>query len=328
MRQNNYAPFIHTEKTAPYMYVNVIVALLPCICLSVANYGIRALFLILISQLMFFTLDVIFSRMFFNTSKTSDYYDFSSLISGIIFALMLPPDTSIFVVLLGVLFGSLVVKQLFGGVGSNIVNPSIAARLFVQLVVPDALSGFSEPFENAFKLSSLVDISKTTGAFADTSSISLTEIAFGNFEGYLGIGCGFLVLFGFGFMLFKRLIRGYAFIGYMFAILVFYPALHIADFFSLDGFRAFVVFVISSGVLFIAAFALGDFTTMPMNPLMRFFSGLICATFTVLMYGKVDLMIALCAPVIIVNFMTPSLDYFASTLSHKEIITKERGDSL
>lgn len=328
MRKNNYAPFIHTEKTAPFIYVNVIVALLPCVCLAVANYGIRALVLLLVSQVLFFSFDVIFSRMLFNTSKTSDYYDFSSFISGAIFALLLPPDTSISVVILGVLFGSLVVKQLFGGVGSNIVNPAISARLFVQLIVPGALTGFSEPFTGFFNLASLISVSKTNGVYADTASISLTEIAFGNFSGYLGIGCGFLVLFGFGYIFFKRLVRGYAFAGYMFAIFVCYPLVHIGEFFTALGFRAFIVFVISSGVLFIAAFALGDFTTMPMNPLMRFFAGLLCATLTVILNEKVDLIVALCAPVILINFLTPSLDYFASTLSHKEIQSKKRGESL
>lgn len=328
MRQSNYAPFIHTEKTAPFIYVNTIVALMPCICISVANYGLRSIILLIVSQIMFFAFDVIFSRMLFNTSKTSDYYDFSSFISGTIFALMLPPDTSIFVVLLGVLFGSLVVKQLFGGVGSNLVNPAIAARLFVELVIPGAMCGFSEPHENWLSFMSLFSMNKTTGVYADLSPISLTEIGFGNFSGYIGIGCGLLVAIGFLYLLIKRIVRGYAFIGYMFAIVVFYPAFHISEFFTALGFRAFIVFIISSGVMFIAAFALGDFTTMPMNPLMRFFSGLICATMTVLLYDKVDLIVALCAPVIIVNFLTPSLDYFASTLSHKEIQSKKRGERL
>lgn len=328
MRKNNYAPFIHTEKTAPFIYLNALVALLPCACLAVANYGLRSFFLILLSMMMFFVFDVIFSRMLFNTSKNSDYYDFSSFISGAVFALMLPPDTSVFVVIFGVLFGSLVVKQLFGGVGSNLINPAIAARLFVQLVIPDALCGFSEPYENAFKVSSLFSVAKTTGVYADTSSISLTELAFGNFSGFIGIGCGVLVVFGFAYILLKGLVRGYAFFGYMFAILVVYPAFHITEIFTALGFRAFIVFILSSGVLFVGAFALGDFTTMPMNPLMRFFSGLVCATFTIIMYGKVDLIVALCAPVVIVNFFTPSLDYFASTLSHKEIEPKKRGRRL
>lgn len=121
MRKNNYAPFIHTEKTAPYIYLNVLVALAPCACFAVAHYGIRAIFLIGISMILFYTFDFVFARTLNATNRSKDYLDLSSLISGGIFALMLPPDTSILVVILGVLFGSLVVKQFFGGVGSNIV---------------------------------------------------------------------------------------------------------------------------------------------------------------------------------------------------------------
>lgn len=328
MRKNNYSPFIHTEKTAPFIYLNVVVALVPCICLAVSNYGLRALALVLISVMLFFVFDVVFSRLLNNSDKANDYYDLSSLISGTIFALLLPPDTSIFVVILGVLFGSFAVKQFFGGVGSNLINPAIAARLFVQLVVPEALNGYAKPFEHLAKLDSLINMSKTTGVLSDTSNITLTEVFFGNFAGFIGTGCGVLVVLGFAYLLFKKLVRGYAFSGYLFAILVLYPAIHITSFFSTNGIREFFVFVISSGVLFIAAFALGDFTTMPMNPLMRFFAGVICAAVTLLIYGKVDNSIALCAPVILVNIFTPSLDFFASTFTHKEIQQKEKGNSL
>ena len=92
------------------------------------------------------------------------------------------------------LFGSLVVKQFFGGVGSNIVNPAIAARLFVQLLVPSALNGFADPFGDFLKFDSLFSVSKTTGSYQDMASLSLTEVFFGNFSGFIGIGCGLLFL--------------------------------------------------------------------------------------------------------------------------------------
>lgn len=326
MRKNSFAPFIHTEKTAPYMYLNVLVSLAPCACFAIAHYGLRSLVLILVSMVLFYAFDFGFSRLINASNTTREYLDLSSLISGAIFALLLPPDTSIVVVLLGVLFGSLVVKQFFGGVGSNIVNPAIAARLFVQFIVPSALNGFAIPYGEFLKYDSLFSVSKTTGVYQDMSTISLTEVFFGDFSGFIGVGCCLIVILGFAYLLYKRIIRGYAFFGYVFAIISLYPLIRFTHFFSAVGIREYLVFIMSSGILFIGVFALGDFTTMPMNPFMRFIAGVIAAFVTLVLYGRVDLIVALCAPVIIVNFLTPSFDFFASTLTHKEV-QKKRGDN-
>ena len=319
MIKGYFAPFIHSEKNAPFIYINVLTALIPCIVLSVVYYGLRAAILIILSQLLFFTLDFAFSRFLRPKTVNRDYLDLSSIISGTIFALLLPPDTSVFVVILGTAFGSVVIKQLFGGVGSNIMNPAIAARLFVQLLMPDKLLGFSEPMTEFLKLDSLIDITGHKALMGDIRNLYAAEIIAGNFGTFIGVGSCIMILLGAGYLLFRRIVRGYAFTGYLLGIILIYPCAHLRAFVMGSGPMNFLLFILTSGCLFIAIFALGDFTTMPINPLMRFASAFICAALTVVIYDKVDPIIGLCAPVLFVNIATPAIDYYTSSMTHKEV---------
>ena len=318
MRKAYFAPFIHSEKNAPFLYINVLIALVPCIVVSVVYYGIRAIMMLALSQILFFLFDILFSRLIRAKTFDKDYLDISSFVSGTIFALMLPPDTPLFTVFLGVLFGSMVVKQFFGGVGSNLVNPAIAGRLFIELVMPDKLRGFRMPFTDWSGLASLIDSGSSAGKMTSLDSLYFTELFFGKFAYFIGISSGIMILIGAVYLLIKRIVRGYAFFGYVAAVVVFFPIIHITSIVNGTFLNDIVIYILTSGVLFIAIFALGDFTTMPVNPLMRMFSAAVCAVLTMFAYGKVDPATALCAPVLLMNFLTPSFDFFTDILTSKE----------
>ena len=327
MTKGYFAPCIHSEKNAPFIYINVLIALIPCIILSVVYYGLRALILLIASQVLFFFFDFVFSRFLRPNTINRDYLDISSVISGTIFALLLPPDTSIDVVILGVFVGSFVVKQLFGGVGTNLLNPAIAARLFVQIVVPGKLMGFSEPLTDFLKLDTLIDFSGRNGVMGDASSIYAVEVMAGSFATFIGIGSGIAIIIGAFYLLLKKIVRGYAFFGYLAGIILVFPLVHLSMFINGGGLKAFIVFFLTSGVLFFAIFVLGDFSTMPINPIMRMVVAFFCAGLTVFIYDKVDPITGLCAPVLLVNIATPSIDYYSGTLTHKEIVKKRAGDA-
>ena len=149
MMNKTLAPFIHTEKNAPYIYLTIIAALVPACCYSIFYYGIRAMVMILICTLSFMTCDVLRSKVS-RRDGNGEYFDISSVVSGLVFAMLLPPDTPVYMALAGVLCGSVVTKQIFGGAGSNIINPAAGARLFVEMVFPSGMCGYAEPREDWF----------------------------------------------------------------------------------------------------------------------------------------------------------------------------------
>lgn len=320
MIQREYAPFIHSSKNAPFIYLNLIVAMLPCVCFSFISYGLRALVLVAFSGFAFFVSDYFMARVFRGKSAKKDYYDLSSICSGMIFALLLPPNTSIVIAIIGVLFGSVVVKQMFGGVGANLINPAIAARLFVSIVFSSELDGFAKPITSWFKIGSLITGASASSTIeqADATQLYVLEIIAGQFASYIGIGCAVVILIGLIFLLAKGIIKIYSPLAYLLSLALLYPVFSKINVFTYIGFRTFVYFMLTSGVLFVATFVLSDYTTTPINHKSAIISGCICGVMTAFMVGRFDSMVALCVPVLIANLTTPFLDYCSKKSFRKE----------
>ncbi|MGI9537857.1 MAG: RnfABCDGE type electron transport complex subunit D, partial [Desulfocapsaceae bacterium] len=122
-----------------YMTI-VIVALLPSICASIWFFGPRILLMILVSYAVGGLVEVIFACV----RKTEIHEGF--FVTGILFPLILPPATPLWVVAVGVFVGVFFGKEVFGGTGHNIFNPALVGRLFVTISFPTILtSGWTAP---------------------------------------------------------------------------------------------------------------------------------------------------------------------------------------
>ena len=317
IKSRNLAPFIHTEKTAPYIYLTHIAALLPCVVSGIVFYGIRALALMVICSGSFMILDNLFGRMVRRDGIDRNYTDFSSIESGLIYALMLPPGTSIAVALLGVLFGSFVIKQFFGGSGNNIINPACGARLLIELIVPSQLGGFVNPISSWFGFASLVGNTDSFIPADDPGSLYIIELLTGNYVGYIGMSCSVLIVMAAIYQAAKGTTRLYAPISYLTVLVILFPFV-IRDITSpSDFFRSLATFMLSSGVIFVATYMLGDLTTMPSRMWGGVIAGAICAAMTCVLYGRVSVMCAVLAPVVAINFMSFEIDFFTKTIAHR-----------
>ena len=314
------APFIHTEKNAPYIYITILVSLLPCVVCGLFYYGLRAAILILFCMASFVFADNLCIRI--TKRRNRDYFDLSSLVEGLLIALLLPPDTTLLVALTAVLFGSVVTKQVFGGAGSNIVNPACAGRLFVELVWPTNLQGLSYgEYNSRFTLYTLVMQSEER-LNPDFSKISFIELLSGNFPGMIGTTCFVCILLGGLFLTLKGTMRHYSPVSYLITLLVLYPfaALIETHIFSYDG---MIIYLFSSGAMFVSVFLLGDLTTMPSRFPSGVFAGIVCGILTLLTKPFLSPMVSLLAPVIAVNFLSFVLDFFSKTLSRRKIRSRE-----
>ncbi len=316
------APFIHTEKNAPYIYLTLIAAMVPCAIYGAFYYGLRAIILILFCMLSFTLSDLLFTRIAGRGVK-GEYFDLSSAASGIMLALLLPPDTSLVTALTGVLFGSIVTKQIFGGPGSNLVNPAAAGRLFVSLVMPSAATGYAEGGgEGWFILRTLIFGAKG-GEFHDYTNCSLPELLTGNFPGTIGGACATCILLGGFFLVMRGSIRMYAPIAYLVTLTVFYPLSNVLEKGRGFGYEGYIAFMLASGVVFVAVYMLGDLTTMPSRFSAGFFAGMVCALLTLVLKVFVRPDVALLAPVLSVNFMSFVLDFLMKTLTRKNLRSRE-----
>ena len=315
IKSRNLAPFIHTEMTAPYIFLTHLAALLPCVIAGIVYYGISAITLITGCATAFMLLDNAFGRMVRRDGIDRNYTDFSSIEAGFIYALMLPPGTSLAVALTGVLFGSFVVKQFFGGSGNNILNPACTARLFVEMVFPSQMAGFKTPITSWFEVASLIGRTEGTIDRDNVDTLYIIELLTGNYAGYIGMTCAFLIVVAGIYQAFKGTVRIYAPIAYLVVLMMIYPVT------GEPG--TLIVYMLSSGVLFTAVFLLGDFTTMPSRIWGGVIAGAICAVLTIILRGRVSDMCALLAPVTAVNFMSFEIDFFTKAIARRNI-TRQR----
>ena len=314
------APFIHTEKSAPYIYLTFLAALVPCVVYAIFYYGLRAAILILFCMISFVLSDTFCMRL--TRRRTGDYFDLSSLVEGLLIALMLPPDTMLLTALTAVLFASVVTKQVFGGAGSNIVNPACAGRLFIELVWPTGVQGFSYGESNSkMELLSLI-VQKQPDTLPSYEHLSLLELLSGNYPSMIGTACIICLVIGGVFLTLKGTIRLYSPISYLVTIMALYPVSMLIETksFSFDG---LIIYILSSGAVFVAVFILGDLTTMPSRFASGVFAGITCGVLTLITKPFLAPVVSVLAPVIAVNFMSFVLDFFSKTLSRRKIRSRE-----
>jgi electron transport complex protein RnfD len=240
-------------------------------------------------------------------------------------ACMLPSGIPFWIAALGSTFAIAVVKMAFGGLGQNMVNPALAARAFLTVSFPDAMSQFVAPahgtlsglareLDGVSAATPLVYFKNAlaTGSFHPLDlQDSIGNLFLGNVGGSLGATSGLAILLGAMFLLYRGIIRfrtPFAFIGSLF--LLFWIFNGTGDLFSTEAFVVPLYQILSGGILLGAFFVAADPVTTPMFPLARmlFGAGCGCITFIIRKFGGYP--DGVCWAVLIMNFTVPLLDRY------------------
>ena len=128
------APHVRDPLDVKRYMTLVIVALMPCLAASVYFFGLRVLAMVLVSYAAGGAVEVLFSVV------RKEEINEGFLVTGLLFPLVLPPATPLWMVAVGVIFGVLVGKELFGGTGRNLFNPALVGRVFLALAYPKTIA--------------------------------------------------------------------------------------------------------------------------------------------------------------------------------------------
>lgn len=315
MTYGKFAPFIHTDRTVSYMEASFLIALVPCVAYAVFKYGLRALILILSSAL----LNVLFGMLFTRGTRNIQKIRLYNVASGILFALMLPPDTSLQIVIVANVFMAFASEVLFGGVAFMPVNNPVAARVLVELMWPERLKGFTEAGNRWFSLKSLVSFGRTASSVASqVEDYHTAELFTDGYPSYLGM-CSVLIIFiGVVYLIRSRTVRISAPVCYLITVMALRTAMHLKD-----GFKSNLTFVLVSGIFFVAFFLLTDRATIPQDHLGGTVTGIICGILTAGAFHFTDGILALCVPVLAVNIISGMIEYLTSDASERHEAVKE-----
>ncbi|MCH5343158.1 MAG: RnfABCDGE type electron transport complex subunit D [Acetatifactor sp.] len=184
-------PHIRSKLNTSGIMLAVIVALLPTAGYGIYHFGARAALVILVTIASTVITEVLFGLYKKKTTVT----DLSAVVTGLLLALNLPVSIPFWMAVLGGVFAILVVKELFGGLGQNFMNPALAARCFLLISFPVQMTDFTyDTFTGATPLAALkaeesvnvmdMILGRTAGTIGETSMIAIL------------IGACFLLLLG------------------------------------------------------------------------------------------------------------------------------------
>lgn len=280
------SPHIKSPIKTKNIMADVILALMPALVWAIYAFGFRALSVTVICVASCVVFEYLYRKLM---KKSNTVSDLSAVVTGILLAFSLPVGVPLWLPVVGAFFAIVIVKQLYGGIGKNIVNPALAARVFLFIAYPTEMTTYT--LTGSDKLSAFaIDVSKSAevikaGAtpLVDLKSGVLpaddvTATLIGNFPGCIGeVSAILLILTGIYLML-RKVITWHIPVSFIatVAILTFvFPAGNIArlDFMLLELF--------SGGLMLGAFFMATDYVTSPATNKGRIIYGIGCGLLTV-----------------------------------------------
>ena len=258
------SPHIHRNKTTAGIMLDVIISLLPATVAGFIIFGLRALSVVLLCIGVCVISEFLFNKI---VKKEDTTGDLSAVVTGLLLGLNLPAHTPLWQAAVGSIFAIIAVKCIFGGIGCNLVNPAITARVFM-------LISFTEMSRASFPVDSVA--SATPLAVEVGKEPTLVDLLLGNVGGAIGETCKIALLLG-GIYLIARGVISWvmpaSFIGTVFVL-----SFLIKDF----SLTAALYQVLSGGLIIGAFFMATDYVTSPATDKGKLIFGIGAGLLTVL----------------------------------------------
>lgn len=263
------SPHIKNPVTTAQLMRDVLIALFPAFLWGVWVFGVNALLMPLISVVACVFFEYITEKIL---RRPVTVRDLSAVVTGLLLGFNLPANNSYFLPVLGAAFAIIVVKQLFGGLGKNFVNPALAARVFLFLSFPTQMTRFPVPFSRSAEI--VAGATPRAGGAA-----GLFDLFFGRTGGCIGEVSAFLLLLGGVYLLCRRVITYQIPVSYLLTVAV------LTLLFPSDGTFLSVQFMLrelfSGGLMLGAIFMATDYVTSPVTSRGRLIFGVGCGLLTV-----------------------------------------------
>lgn len=294
------SPHVHSPRTTTTLMLDVILALVPALIWSIYVFGLRALTLTLVSVVSCVVFEYLYRKLM---KKPCSLGDLSAVVTGILLAFCLPSTMPYWMVVVGAFFAIVIVKQLYGGLGKNVVNPALAARVFLFLSFSEEMARFDAPrtygVDAVSGATPLALLQKGT-----RPEISLWDMFLGDMPGCLGEVSVTLLLLGGIYLLVRRVISWHIPVSYLATVallsLIFHPV-------GMDGIT-FMLYELCAGGLILGAFFMAtDYVTSPATPRGRLIYGVGCGLITVFIrsFGYAE---GVSFAILIMNLFTLALD--------------------
>lgn len=296
------SPHIKGRDSTKRIMLDVIIALLPAAAAAVYYFRTRAAILIIATIAACVVFEYITCRIM---KKKSTIGDFSAAVTGLLLAFNLSPNVPVWVAVIGGGFAIIIVKQLFGGLGHNFVNPALAARAFLMASWPAAMTTWTIPGGDAVSSATPLALIKK-GSEAAGQLPSLPDLFFGNVGGCIGETSALALLAGAAYLFARRVISWEIPAAFIVTVALMTWVLGGERPFQGD----FLYHVLAGGLLLGAFFMATDYTTSPVTFTGRLIMGAGCGLITsvIRLYGGYPEGVSY--SILLMNLVTPLIDRY------------------
>lgn len=259
------APHAHSDYSTSRLMGDVVIALLPALVVSVRVFGWSVLTVTAVSIASCVLLEFLVQKYLVKGPVTVN--NLSAVVTGLLLAMNLPANIPLWIVVIGAIVAIGVAKMPFGGLGKNIFNPALAARVFLLIAYPVQMTSFPTPsvegFTDAYSGATMLGAAK--GHLVDFASFDVAGMFTGAIGGSFGEVSALALLLGFVYLLMRRVITWHipvAVLGTM--------ALFAAIYGATEGCAALIwqmplFHLLAGGAMLGAIFMATDYVTSPMT---------------------------------------------------------------
>ena len=308
-------PHIRNNEDTRSIMLDVIIALCPALIMSVIRFGFRALISVLVSVVSAMFFEWLYRKLM---HKTQTLGDLSAAVTGVLLAFVCPVTLPYWMLIVGNFFAIFLVKQLYGGLGKNFLNPALAGRAALVACYTSQMTSWIDPASGKAPLFGGADVVTAAtplammkgGEFAEvTAQYSLSDMFIGNIGGCVGEVSAIALLIGGIYMLAKGVIRIRIPAAYIITVAVLTLVFSRAP---EDVNRVtWMLYEIFGGGLFLGAFFMAtDYATSPVTKKGQLIYGIGCGLFTVFIRYFGSYNEGVCYSIMVMNCCTALIDKY------------------
>ena len=271
-----YQPQVRTTRSTQRLMLDVLIALIPAAAVGIYQFGTHALLVMATSVTSAVFFEWLYRKL---TKKTASIDDLSAVVTGLLLALTMPANCPAWIPVVGTFFGIVVVKQLYGGIGKNFLNPALAGRAFLFASYSEFMTRWYAPGAgvDATTMATPLKYMKALDVMPD--HFNFVDMFLGKMPGSFGEISALALLVGGLYLLCRKVITWHipvSFIGTVALVSLIFgggPNYGHVDWMLYN--------LLSGGLMLGAIFMATDYSTSPVSLKGRIFYGVGCGLLTV-----------------------------------------------
>ena len=303
------SPHIRSNENTRSIMLDVIIAMLPALVWAIYNFGFKALISVVVSVVACLFWEWLYRKLL---KKPQSIGDLSAVVTGMLLAFVCPPELPWWTLIIGAFFSIVVVKQLYGGIGCNFLNPALAGRAFLLASYATWMTTWAIPQirPDVTSAATPMTIMKegTEEAFTTLmSNYSIGDMFLGKVGGSLGEVSALCLLVGGVYLLIRKVISWQIPVAYIGTVailtLIAAPA-------GIDNVQYMLYNVFGGGLMLGAIFMATDYATSPVTKPGQLIFGLGCGLLTCFIRRFGSYPEGVCYSILIMNCTTWLLDKY------------------